>query len=386
MSAGGYAGAVVVGAGSGRRMGGVRKAFAELAGRTLIERSAERLAAAEEVGEVVLVVHPGDLERGRALVGRHKISAAVAGGERRQDSVRAGLDALGECEVVLIHDAARPLVSPGVVSKVACVSLNCGAALAACPVTDTLKRSAGTGVAGTVEREGLWAAQTPQGFRRADYQELARRAADEGLEVTDDAAIFEHYGRKVELVHSPLSNVKITAPEDLPLAEILAAGGRRTEVRVGTGYDVHRLEDGRKLVLGGVEVPAGFGPVAHSDGDVLCHAVMDALLGAAALGDIGQHFPDTDEKYRGARSLDLLAEVGGKLRDAGFRPVSADATLFLEKPRLGDLKAGMAAAMAGALGLDASAVSVKAGTAEGLGEVGGGRAVACLAAAVITGA
>jgi 2-C-methyl-D-erythritol 4-phosphate cytidylyltransferase/2-C-methyl-D-erythritol 2,4-cyclodiphosphate synthase len=358
----------------------------DLAGRTLIERAAERLAAAEEVAEIVLVVHPDDLELGRALVGRHKIAAVVPGGERRQDSVRAGLEALGECEVVLIHDAARPLVGPEVVSKVACVSLNCGAAMAAHPVADTLKRSAGTVVAETVERKGLWAAQTPQGFRRKDYEELARRAADEGLEVTDDAAVFEHYGREVELIHSPQTNVKVTAPEDLVLAGLLVAGGRGREVRVGTGYDVHRLEAGRKLVLGGVEVPADSGPMAHSDGDVLCHAVIDALLGAAALGDIGQHFPDTDERYRDARSLDLLAEAGGKLREAGFRPVSADATIFLERPKLGELKTRMAAALAGTLDLEASAISVKAGTAEGLGEVGGGRAVACLAAAVVVGA
>ena len=154
-------------------------------------------------------------------------------------------------------------------------------------------------------------------------------------------------------------------------------------MRAGTGYDVHALEAGRKLGLGGVEVPSGSGPRAHSDGDVLCHAVMDALLGAAALGDIGEHFPDTDETYRGARSLELLKEVGGKLRAAGFRPVNVDATVLLEEPRLGALKARMAAALAAALGLELSAVSVKAGSAEGLGEIGAGRAVACQAAAVV---
>jgi 2-C-methyl-D-erythritol 4-phosphate cytidylyltransferase/2-C-methyl-D-erythritol 2,4-cyclodiphosphate synthase len=383
VSAEAHAGAILVGAGSGRRMGGVRKAFMEMAGRTLVERSADRLAAAPEVGAVVLVLHPEDLERGQALVGRNKIVAAVAGGARRQDSVRAGLAALPECEVVLIHDAARPLVDPGVVSRVACVARNLGAALAACPVADTLKRSKGTAVAGTLDRKGLWAAQTPQGFRRELYEELSARAAGEGIEVTDDAAVFEHYGREVELVPSPASNLKITTPEDLALAEQLVAGGRPQSPRAGTGYDVHALEPGRRLVLGGVEVPSEKGPRAHSDGDVLCHAVMDALLGAAALGDIGQHFPDSDERYRGARSLDLLARVREKLDAAGFRAVNVDATVMLERPKLGELKARMAAELASTLGIDTSAVSVKAGTNEGFGEIGEGRAVACQAAAAV---
>jgi len=377
-----YAGAVVVGAGSGRRMGSVRKAFMKLAGRTLIERSAERMASAEEVCAVVLVVHPDDLEAGGELVGRHKVVAVVPGGERRQDSVRAGLEALPECEAVLIHDAARPLVELEVVSKVACVARNYGAALAACPVTDTLKDSLGTRVAGTVERKGLWAAQTPQGFSRELYGEFAARAEVEGLEVTDDAAIFEHCGHEVELVPSSPTNIKITTPDDMRVAEALLGGGGKGggEMRAGTGYDVHRLEAGHKLVLGGVVVPADRGAVAHSDGDVVCHAVMDALLGAAALGDIGQHFPDSDERFAGANSLDLLRQVRGKLSAAGFRPVNVDATIFLEAPRLGRLKEDMVMAVAGALEIGDSRVSVKAGTAEGLGEVGGGRAVACLAA------
>jgi 2-C-methyl-D-erythritol 4-phosphate cytidylyltransferase / 2-C-methyl-D-erythritol 2,4-cyclodiphosphate synthase len=378
-----YAGAIIVGAGSGRRMGNVRKAFMKLAGRALIERAAERLAGAEEVAAVVLVLHPEDLELGRALVGRHKIVAVVPGGERRQDSVRAGLDALPECEVVLIHDAARPLVDPEVVTKVACVARNYGAALAACPVTDTLKDSLGTRVTSTVERKGLWAAQTPQGFGRELYEQLASRAAAEGLEVTDDAAIFERCGHEVELVPSGPGNIKITTAEDLQIAEALIGGGSGANMRVGTGFDIHQLEAGRKLVLGGVVVASDRGPLAHSDGDVVCHAVMDALLGAAALGDIGQHFPDSDERYAGANSLELLGRVREKLSAAGFRPVNIDATIALESPKLGGLKEDMAMALAGALGLGAAAVSVKAGTAEGFGEVGAGRAVSCQAAAMV---
>ncbi len=383
MSAESYAGAVLVGAGSGRRMGGVRKAFAELAGQPMIARAAGRLAAAEEVAGIVLVLHPEDIERGRELVGGSKVVAVAPGGARRQDSVAAGLAELPPCEVVLIHDAARPLVEPAVVSKVACVARHGGAALAACPVADTLKRAAGTTVSSTVDRRGLWAAQTPQGFRRDLYAELAARAAADGLEVTDDAAVFEHYGRPVELVPSPAANIKITAPEDLRLAEALLAGARGGAMRVGTGYDIHELSPGGKLVLGGLEISSEKGPRAHSDGDVLCHAVMDALLGAAALGDIGRHFPDDDEQYRDARSLELLVQVREKLSAAGFRPVNVDATICLEAPRLGELKAEMAAEVAAALGLEASAVSVKAGTAEGLGEIGAGRALACQAAAVV---
>jgi 2-C-methyl-D-erythritol 4-phosphate cytidylyltransferase/2-C-methyl-D-erythritol 2,4-cyclodiphosphate synthase len=378
-----YAGAIIVGAGSGRRMGNARKAFMKLSGRALIERSAQRIAAAEQVSATVLVLHPEDLEAGGRLVGSHKVVAAVAGGRRRQDSVRAGLAALPPCEVVLIHDAARPLVDPEVVVSVACVARNYGAALAACPVTDTLKESLGTRVTGTVDRKNLYAAQTPQGFERGLYERLLARAETEGLEVTDDAAIFEHCGHEVELVPSGPGNLKITTPEDMAIAEALLGGGSGGSMRVGTGFDVHRLEAGRRLVLGGVAVPSEHGPVAHSDGDVICHAVIDALLGAAALGDIGGHFPDSDERYAGADSLDLLRRTREKLAAAGFRPVNVDASVELESPRLGRLKEDMALALAGALGLAGSAVSVKAGTAEGLGEIGAGRAVCCRAVAAV---
>ncbi len=409
-----FACCILVAAGEGRRLGGVRKGFLELAGRPLALHAAGRLALAPEVAGIVLVVHADDLERARALVAAEgagtKLLAAVAGGARRQDSVAAGLAALPGCEVVLIHDAARAMVEPGVVSRVARAARERGGAIAACPVADTLKRADGDGmlIAGTVDRSGLWAAQTPQGFRTALYRELAARAAAEGLEVTDDAAVLERYGHAVELVPSPASNFKVTRPEDVELAEMLLAargGGRGASreaspaarlsspvprpslpapaVRFGTGYDVHALEPGRRLVLGGVEVESPVGARAHSDGDALCHAVMDALLGAAALGDIGRHFPDTDEKWRGARSLDMLAAVRGKLAAAGFAPANVDATVMLERPKLKGLKDEMARNLAGALGLAASAVSVKAGTNEGLGEIGAGQAVAAQAIASI---
>lgn len=384
-----YAGCLLVAAGSGRRMGGVRKGFMELAGRPLVLHAAEKLAAAPEVTDIVLVVHADDIDAARQLVAaegaRLRLRAAVVGGARRQDSVAAGLAALGECQVVLIHDAARPLVEPGVVSRVAQAALERGGAIAACPVADTLKRAADDGerlIAATVDRAGLWAAQTPQGFRTALYRELAERAAADGLEVTDDAAVFERYGHPVELVASPASNFKVTRPEDVPLAEALIAGSLRP-VRYGIGYDIHALEPGRKLILGGVQVDSPVGARAHSDGDALCHAVMDALLGAAALGDIGKHFPDTDEKWRGASSIAMLEAVRGKLAAAGFAPANVDATIFLERPKLKGLKDQMAANLAAALALPASAVSVKAGTNEGLGEIGAGQAVAAQAIASI---
>jgi len=401
----GFAGCILVAAGEGRRLGGVRKGFLALAGRPLVLHAAERLAAAPEVSGIVLVVHADDLVRARQLVTsegkRLGLLAAVPGGARRQDSVAAGLAALPEREVVLIHDAARPLVEPAVVSQVARSARSRGGAIAACPVADTLKRVGGADrlIAATVDRAGLWAAQTPQGFRTALYRELVARAAAEGLEVTDDAAVFERYGQAVELVPSPAGNFKITLPEDLKLAEALLVAGCGLRVagsasnqqpatgnraaRYGTGYDVHALEPGRKLILGGVEVESPVGARAHSDGDALCHAIMDALLGAAALGDIGRHFPDTDAKWRGARSLDMLASVREKLAAAGFAPVNVDATVMLERPKLKGLKDEMAVNLAGALGLPASAVSVKAGTNEGLGEIGAGKAVAAQAIASI---
>ena len=404
-----FAACLLVAAGEGRRLGGQRKAYLSLAGRPLVVHAAERLAAAPEVAGIVLVVHADDLARAQELVRtegkRLKLLAAVPGGARRQDSVAAGLAGLPDCAVVLIHDAARPLVEPEVVSAVARAARSRGGAVAACPVADTLKRAgADRLIAATVDRAGLWAAQTPQGFRLALYRNLAIRAAAEGLEVTDDAAVLEHFGRPVELVPSPASNFKITRPEDLALAEALLGFGVRgsgfgsetaasqlpnpeprtlNPVRYGLGYDIHALAPGRKLVLGGIEVKSPAGPRAHSDGDALCHAVMDALLGAAALGDIGTHFPDTDAKWRGARSLGLLAQVRGKLAAAGFAPSNVDATVMLERPKLGALKAKMAANLAGALGLPTSAVSVKAGTNEGLGEIGRGQAVAAQAIATV---
>jgi 2-C-methyl-D-erythritol 4-phosphate cytidylyltransferase/2-C-methyl-D-erythritol 2,4-cyclodiphosphate synthase len=401
-----FAGCILVAAGEGRRLGGVRKGFLELAGRPLVLHAAERLAAAPEVAGIVLVVHADDLVRAKKLVKsegkRLGIQSAVPGGARRQDSVAAGLAALPEREVVLIHDAARPLVDPAVVSQVAVA----GRARGPSP-TGRGARGEGPLIAATVDRAGLWAAQTPQGFRTALYRELLAKAEAENLEVTDDAAVFERYGHAVELVPSPAGNLKITLPEDLVLAELVIGSrgwglGSRSKsrpssfapapspetrdpavLRYGTGYDIHALEPGRKLIIGGLEVDSPVGARAHSDGDALCHAVMDALLGAAALGDIGKHFPDTDAKWRGARSLDMLGAVREKLAAAGFAPANVDATIMLEKPKLKGLKDKMAANIAEVLGLPVSAVSVKAGTNEGLGEIGAGKAVAAQAIASI---
>jgi 2-C-methyl-D-erythritol 4-phosphate cytidylyltransferase / 2-C-methyl-D-erythritol 2,4-cyclodiphosphate synthase len=386
-----FAGAIIVGAGSGQRMGGQRKAFLELDGLSLLEHSARRLSASSAVDSLVLVLHPDDLKRGAELIGRYRIVAVVAGGARRQDSVLAGMEVLPPCQVVLIHDAARPLVPEEVVTRVALEARKCGAALAACPVRDTLKHSENDHhqsaddnlVAGTLERSGVWAAQTPQGFRCDLYRELAKRAAEDRLEVTDDAAVFEHYQQQVKLVESPLENIKITWPGDLAMAAALLSPGRRSDVRIGTGNDIHLLRSGEELILGGVKIEHDQGTVAHSDGDVLCHALMDALLGAAALGDIGQHFPDTDPAYSGASSLELLKSTAEKLTAAGYRLVNVDATIYLEKPKLGAAKQKMAGNLAAVLQLDVGSVSVKAGTTEGTGEVGRGQAVACDAVALI---
>jgi 2-C-methyl-D-erythritol 4-phosphate cytidylyltransferase/2-C-methyl-D-erythritol 2,4-cyclodiphosphate synthase len=250
------------------------------------------------------------------------------------------------------------------------------------PVADTLKRASAEGdVLATVDREGLWGAQTPQGFRTGLLLAAYARAMREDWQVTDDAAVVERAGHRVRLVEGEAVNFKITRPEDLALAERLLAGSSRS----GFGYDVHRLVPDRALVLGGVTIPHTHGLLGHSDADVLTHAVMDALLGAAALGDIGGHFPDTDAQYRGISSLALLAVVVEKVAAAGFAPINIDVTVAAQAPKLAPHIPAMRGQLASVLGLPLEGVSIKATTTEGLGFVGTGEGMAAYATVSLTG-
>jgi 2-C-methyl-D-erythritol 4-phosphate cytidylyltransferase/2-C-methyl-D-erythritol 2,4-cyclodiphosphate synthase len=389
----GSLGAIVVGAGSGRRMGGREKAFLPVLGRPMLAHSVEVLERTPEVDSICLVLAAASVPTGAALVhqqGWKKVAAIVPGGHARQDSVRAGLAALPGCEWLLVHDAARPLITPDVVRRGLAAARRSGAAAAATPVRDTLKRvrpEGGGVVAATIPRNGLWAAQTPQVFRAAVLVAAFEAAGAGAGEYTDDAALVEAMGHEVHVFDGAIDNLKVTVPEDVPIVEALLrarGGGRPPPPRVGTGYDLHRTVPARRLVLGGVEISADFGLAGHSDGDALTHAVIDALLGACGLPNIGQQFPPTDPRYAGADSRALLAEAGRLARAAGWEPVNVDATLVCERPQLAPFLPLMRARLAEALALPPASVSVKAKTNEGVDAVGRGEAIAAQAIILVT--
>jgi 2-C-methyl-D-erythritol 4-phosphate cytidylyltransferase/2-C-methyl-D-erythritol 2,4-cyclodiphosphate synthase len=295
--------------------------------------------------------------------------------------VRAGAEALSPAvDVVLVHDAARPFVDGSVVDRVIAAVADTGAAVPAVPARDTVKeRDPRTGlVRRTMARQDVWLAQTPQGFRR---EMLAAVFADgeRNVDATDEAALVERAGHAVAIVSGDERNVKITTADDLRVARARLSPA----ARVGTGYDLHRLAEGRTLVLAGVAIPSDRGPVAHSDGDVVAHAIVDAMLGAAAAGDIGRHFPDTDPRWKGAAGLDLLTRAADLVGAAGWRTASVDATILLERPKLGPHIDDIRAALARALRLDAANVGLKAKTNEGFDAVGRGEAIAAHAVAVL---
>ena len=366
--------AVLLAGGSGSRMGApVNKVLLPVAGIPCIARSAAALSPF--VDRIVLVCRPQDREDLERALARVNLSAPVLfapGGATRQQSVQNGLKALAACESenvpVLIHDGARCLVDAETVRRVLDSVRSCGSGAAALPVTDTLRRADSSGRAGdTVPRDGLYAMQTPQGFRLYDLLSALEKAQQDGFEGTDDVQVMQHAGRPVRLTPGHRNNLKLTHREDLRMAEQLLQAAEFPPFRVGQGYDVHRLVPERKLILCGVEVPHTLGLLGHSDADVAVHALMDALLGAAAMGDIGRHFPDTDPRYEGADSMRLLDEVMRMLTESGFRPVNVDLTIVAQKPKLAPHLPQMRQNLAKALNLPLDQVNLKATTTERLG-------------------
>jgi len=365
---------------------GPRKQYRLLAGRPVLAHTLRVFEEADTVASVVLVVTPGDEEHCRREIveayGCRKVAAVVPGGRERQDSVRRGLEALPPAPLVVIHDGVRPFVTPERIAAVVEAAAQHGAAVLAVPAKDTVKLGDPAGlVAETLPRDRLWLVQTPQAFRREIILAAHERARAEGFTGTDDASLVERLGGRVALVPGDYANIKITTPEDLAFARVLT--GETVNLRTGFGYDVHRLVENRPLILGGVNIPYGRGLLGHSDADVLTHAIMDALLGAAALGDIGQHFPDTDPRYEGASSLDLLAAVAGLLAESGFAVHNIDATIVAQAPKLAPHIPAMRANLARSLGIDPGRVSVKATTTEGLGFTGTGEGIAAHAVATV---
>ncbi len=383
-------GAVLLAGGDSTRMGGGRsKVLAPLGGQPALLRPLRVLCACGHVKTLCLVCREQEMDELARLVqeagplGGQTIRFAL-GGPERQDSVWNGVQALGDsCGYLLIHDGARPLVDPEVVDAVCRDALEYGAATAAVPSKDTCKLAGPDGfVESTPDRERLWAVQTPQAFRRELYLYGLERARALGRSYTDDCQLVEAAGGRVRLTKSGYQNFKLTTPEDLLLARAMV-GERSGAMRIGSGYDVHRLAPGRDLILGGVRVPYDRGLLGHSDADVLAHAIADSLLGAAALGDIGQLFPDNDPQYQGADSLELLGQVCQLVRARGYGVANIDATLIAQKPKLAPYIPEMRERLATACGLQVGQVSVKATTEEGLGFTGRGEGIAASAVCLL---
>jgi 2-C-methyl-D-erythritol 2,4-cyclodiphosphate synthase/2-C-methyl-D-erythritol 4-phosphate cytidylyltransferase len=391
------------------------KQFFPVAGLPLLAHTLRCLERHPRVGPIALILPAAELDelgapRRFSLAGFSKVERILAGGATRQESVARGLAALDFWEgPLLVQDGARPCTPPEVIDRVIDGVLAWGSAAAAIPVRDTVKRATEGGlVRETLDRQDLWQTQTPQGFQIQLLREAHERAAAQGLRATDDIGLLEALGIATHLVLGDPLNIKVTYPEDLALAEaILAradagemaggaggerrphftagemrarqsdAGEMRGRSRVGYGYDVHSLRAGIPLMLGGVAVPWEKGLLGHSDGDVMLHAIMDALLGAAALGDIGAHFPDTDPQYKGCASLSLLARVGEKLSRAGCEISNIDCTLAAERPKIQAYIPAMRRSISQTLAIPETLVSVKATTEEGLGFVGRGEGMAC---------
>lgn len=360
--------ALIVGAGSGVRFGR-SKAFFPWHGEPLIALAARPFVRSADIDGLVLVVRAQDLRQAEELAeGFGKPTRAVIGGATRSASVRSGLRALPPfVRRVVIHDAARPMVSQELLRRIleaegACVIPRLG-------LHDALHRDPAAG-GGSVPREGIWRVQTPQVFERA----LLERAHQGEPEAADDGALALVLDAQVTYVDGEEENIKVTTPDDIARID-----RQMSTVRVGHGFDVHRLVPGRNLVLGGVLIPSELGALGHSDADVLCHALMDALLGAAGLPDIGHFFPPDDPAYAGADSLELLRQVVHRVRAQGYAVGNADCTLVLESPKVGPYRQQMKAALSDALGIEAADVSVKATTAEGLGPLGSGQGVAAWA-------
>lgn len=372
-------------------MGGdVPKQYLPLGGQSVLWRTLMCFEAHPLIEGMVLVLHRDDMDYCRRNVlqgtGFTKMRALVEGGSQRSESVRAGLaETALDDEIVLVHDAVRPFVSRELVDRVITAAIAVGAALPALPVKETIKVVENGAVASTPTRASLWAAQTPQAFRR-DVLVRAYGAANDAAAATDDAMLVEALGEPVQVVEGDEANIKLTTPADLAWAEQhLAEENAMAKVglRVGQGYDVHRLEAGRKLILGGIEIPFHLGLAGHSDADVLTHAIIDALVGAIGEGDIGRLFPDNDAAYKDISSLILLDRVRLLLEERGAQVVNIDAVVMAQQPKLAPYIEAMREALARTLRIEIEEISLKATTTERLGFVGREEGLAAQAVALV---
>ncbi len=391
--------AIILAAGRGKRMNSsINKVFMLLNKQPILLHSILSFSKCPRVNHLIVVAAPDEAIYVESMLrSREEIKSwqVIIGGSERQYSIANALKVLpSDTKLVLVHDGARPLVTTQCIDDVIQGAIQYKAAVVAVPVKDTIKTvNKYSMVTGTPDRHTLWSIQTPQGFDAQLLKQAYDCAAQEDYLGTDDASLVERLGTEVKIVVGNYENIKVTTPEDLMIAEAFLCGQSKNDdkreceakemMRIGMGYDVHKLVEGRKLILGGVEVPYAYGLDGHSDADVLLHAIKDALLGAAALGDIGKHFPDTDVQYKGASSMVLLERVRNIIREHGYRVNNVDSTIVAERPKLATYIPEMNRNIARALQIELGQVNVKATTTEGLGFTGKGAGIAAYATVTI---
>jgi 2-C-methyl-D-erythritol 4-phosphate cytidylyltransferase/2-C-methyl-D-erythritol 2,4-cyclodiphosphate synthase len=374
--------ALIMAAGRGSRFGAAApKQYVELAGRPVLRHSLETFLKHPRIDAVRVVIHADDRAMYNTAASGLSPLEPVTGGATRQESVRRGLESLRDKapSIVLIHDAARPLVDSALIDRMLAALAASPGAIPVLPVADTVKRASNGIVQETLDRQTLWRAQTPQAFRYSDI--MAANNAAAGRELTDDAAVAEAAGLAVALVPGQEENFKVTTEADLIRARQLLVPA--ADIRVGNGFDVHRFGPGNKIMLCGIEVPHTQGLIGHSDADVGLHALTDAILGAIGAGDIGQHFSPGDPRWKGADSAQFLSHAASLVKARGGRILSGDITLICERPKVGPHREKMVARVAAILGLEPSRISVKATTTEGLGFTGRAEGIAAQATASI---
>ena len=384
------AGVILPAAGFGARMrSSTPKQFLELAGEPILIRTVKSFLDCAEIDLLVIAVAADQRQHMQTLLSSHlstcqqeKINIAT-GGATRQLSVKAGFDAMpAETTIILVHDGARPLVSDRLIRACLETIVDRGAAIAAIPVNDTIKRiNADKSIGKTIDRTCLYAAQTPQGARRHLFEQAYRIAERDGFTGTDEASLFEHAGIPVAVVEGEERNIKITRPGDLQIAQGLLGekgipGGKNNMLRIGHGFDAHRLVEERPLVLGGELIDYHLGLLGHSDADVATHALIDGILGALAAGDIGSHFPDTDDTYKGINSLTLLEKIIGITNDRGYAISNTDLTILCQAPKLAPYLKKMRQNLSRICNISLESVNIKATTTEKMGYIGRGEGIA----------
>lgn len=381
------AAAIIPAAGFGTRMNlDHPKQYHLLGGSPILIRTVSPFIEHPNVTEIIVVVPADFISQTQDLFSQHDLDHSkiqlIAGGKRRQDSVFNGLHAVSKnCDIVLVHDGARPMVSQQLITRCYEGALKHGAVIAAVPVKDTLKRTRGQKIEATVDRTNLFQAQTPQAVQAELLHQAYRLNKD--ADVTDEASLLEKAGIDVMVVEGAETNIKITRPEDLVLAEKILNISKQPVIKIGHGYDAHRFEKERKLVLGGITIDHSHGLAGHSDADVLTHALCDAILGALGCGDIGKHFPDSNKEFKNIYSVSLLEKVMELSRDNGYHLSNADITVVCQAPKLAPHICRMKDVLSKTCGATPGAINIKATTTEKMGFTGRKEGISCHAVVLL---